>query len=456
MTRRLWVNFAAFSLLFVVLAVWAVRNVVQLDAIERPYPVTAQFETSPGLRSGFEVSYLGVRVGRLGTVKLDHGLVSAVLKLDRHTKLPAQLDAAVRRKSAVGEPYVDLSPTGGVDPGGARLRAGAVIPRARTVTPLEYSGVFTAIDDLLNAVPTADLSRLLDSLATGFQGRSADIRTIISSADQLTGTLVANAPLLDQLAGDLTQLTHTITQHRDAIGRSWDNLAALTATLAASKADLAALLDHTPTFVQDVSSLLTAAGPAIGCIFDSASVLWSSLDRPIQLQQFGQLVSLSGPTAKVVRDVAYVGPDGLYLNGTFTLNFGGHPVRTYRPPLQLPQPPTVPTCAGAAAAGAGAGGAGAAPASGAQPAAGVTAVQAPRRPANPADLSGSSTRQPGKGIDWPGVARKVVLAVALIGLVVLFAALRPWRPFFGKRADGRDEEMVAEDETELTANRGRS
>ena len=41
--RRVWINLAAFLALFVVLASWAVRNVVSLDQIERPYRIDAEF-----------------------------------------------------------------------------------------------------------------------------------------------------------------------------------------------------------------------------------------------------------------------------------------------------------------------------------------------------------------------------------------------------------------------------
>ena len=118
MTRRLWINAAAFLTLFAVLSVWAVNNVLHLELIERPTTITADFETSPGLRAGYEVTYFGVHAGQLGRVAIDGDHVVARLKIDRNLSLPGTLDAAVRRKSAVGEPYVDLTPTGGVDHGG--------------------------------------------------------------------------------------------------------------------------------------------------------------------------------------------------------------------------------------------------------------------------------------------------------------------------------------------------
>jgi phospholipid/cholesterol/gamma-HCH transport system substrate-binding protein len=110
MNRRIAVNLAAFGLLFAVLAVWAVRNVLHLQLIDKPYTVVAEFERSPGLRRDVEVAYLGTRIGTIGSVSLQPGHVEVTLRIDRGVELPADVTAAVRRKSAVGEPYVDLAP----------------------------------------------------------------------------------------------------------------------------------------------------------------------------------------------------------------------------------------------------------------------------------------------------------------------------------------------------------
>src|SRR5689334_11828534 len=71
--KRVYVNLAAFTLVFLALAAWAVTNVIKLDRIENPYHVTAYFQDAPGLRRNVEVSYLGVSVGHVTTVRLAHG-----------------------------------------------------------------------------------------------------------------------------------------------------------------------------------------------------------------------------------------------------------------------------------------------------------------------------------------------------------------------------------------------
>jgi phospholipid/cholesterol/gamma-HCH transport system substrate-binding protein len=424
MTRRLWINAVAFLALFAVLSVWAVRNVLHLDVIERPRMITAEFETSPGLRAGYEVTYFGVHAGSLGTVAIHGDHVTARLKIDRDLELPATLDAAVRRKSAVGEPYVDLTPTGGVDHGGRRLRAGAVIPVKRTSTPLSYAEVFHAVDNLVEAIPPDDLHRFVHSLAGGFDGRAGDIRAAIGGADKLTTDLVANAPLLEALAGDLTTLTHTITEHRDAIGAGWDNLAALSQTLADHQRAVAHLLDQGPKLADQVNALLTAAGPDVGCIVDAAGSLWSSLDDPVKLGQFDELLRLSGPAADIVHQIAYQGPDGLYLNGVLVFDVGIAPVTYYDPPHTLPSAPALRTCRAAAVTGPT--GSALAPSAGDAPAAApaVDPAHTPARVAPTSTVPASSRQHIGGGRDLIDLIPWLLGAAILAALAV--AGRRRW------------------------------
>ncbi|NED55982.1 MCE family protein, partial [Micromonospora aurantiaca] len=69
MNRRLTINLAAFGLLAVVMLVWAFNNVIRFDFIDRPYHITVEFESSPGLHPNFEVDYLGLRIGKIDSVK---------------------------------------------------------------------------------------------------------------------------------------------------------------------------------------------------------------------------------------------------------------------------------------------------------------------------------------------------------------------------------------------------
>ena len=131
--RRVWVNLAVFFGLFAVLANWALRNVLSLDVIERPYSITATFESSPGLRANVEVTYLGVRVGTIDSIHLEPTGVVAAIDIDRGTELPTRHHR--RRAPQVGRRRAVHRPRAA---GRLRRRAGrSSTRRGRYAIPVE-------------------------------------------------------------------------------------------------------------------------------------------------------------------------------------------------------------------------------------------------------------------------------------------------------------------------------
>jgi phospholipid/cholesterol/gamma-HCH transport system substrate-binding protein len=341
--RRIAINLTFFGAIGLALAFWSVTNVISLDAVDRPYDVHASFETSPGLTQRFEVTYLGQRIGSIRSVDLKGDHVEVDMRLDRDIKVPAAVNAAVRRQSAVGEPYIDLSPTPGSDPKvGARLADGDVIPIERTTTPLAYSALFSAVDELLQAVDPKALSTLVHELARALDGRADSLREIVTSTGQIAGDLASNSELVDQVVGDLTTLTHTLAVHSASIATGTDDVAALAQTLAASQHDLDALLTDGPTFAVQLADVLAASADSLGCTLDGLGTVSTKLDPPT-IAALSRLIRLSPQFAYVLRGLT-APPQGV--GGELFLNNGSGPhPPLYPTPVSPPAVPTVPSCA---------------------------------------------------------------------------------------------------------------
>jgi phospholipid/cholesterol/gamma-HCH transport system substrate-binding protein len=443
-SRRILLNLATFVLLFLLLCFWAVRNVISIDLIERPYSVTAEFETSPGLRPGFEVTYLGVRVGDIQGVDLVGDRVVVDLDIERGTDLPVDMTAAVRRKSAVGEPYVDLSPPEGYDGGGPFIDPGYVVPLERTSTPLSYAELFVSLDALVDAIPPDDLDTLVHELAVSLEGRGPAIRTLLESASDLTGTLASRADLLDSLATELTRLTHTVADHRDAIGSTFDNVAALAETLAANSQDVNAVLADGPGFLGRVADLLDVSVTDLGCTVDALAPIAGSLSEPERLAQLVRLLRTAEPAANAILDARVetgeLGADGPYLNGAFEFNLGGVPVPIYDTAPTLPSAPALDECAPAAPAGGVGEGDQAAGATPAIPAEPGERPDISDRPAAPSPAVPESTdREADPGFDLTDLVRPFALVLAM-GLLVALVAIRPWRILGASRGGDHTEE----------------
>ncbi|MEU4832062.1 MCE family protein [Streptosporangium sp. NPDC023615] len=345
MKRRIWINLGFFALLGVVMTVWAFTTIIKLDVIERPYRINAEFLSSPGLVEGFDVAYLGVRVGRIDGVRLAPGKIVVALDIDRGVSLPRGLTAEVRRKSAIGEPYVELSPPRGGS-GGATLAAGATVPLASTSVPLDYRRLFDGVGRLLNAVPPQDARTIVHELATGLDGRTGSIREIVDNAHDLTGTLADNADLLDELSVELTRLTGTLAGRREKLAAGVDDLADVTRAVRESRARLNAFLDHGPGFFRQVDHLLTTARPGLSCALTAVGTRPGTLFTARTRDNVGRLLR-NVPTAQaLLADVTDRRADGVYGKATFVFSVPGGPrvPQEYRGPLAPPAVPALRAC----------------------------------------------------------------------------------------------------------------
>ena len=340
--RRVYVNIGAFLVLAAAAIAWSVVNFLHLDIVERPALVTAEFEASPGLRSGYEVTYLGHAVGRIRSVRLAPGMSEVQLAIDRDADLPADVVAAARRRSAIGEPYVDLAPAPGADPdAGPRLGDGDRIELSRTSSPLQYGDLFRSLDALVETIDTEALGTVTEELAAAVDGRGDDIRRIVTGTRDLTTTLAENGDEVERLIDDLADITSVLATNRDALGSGIDSLAGLTRALEEARPSVETLLDEGPSTLVLMNAIIDAADHAVICTVDGAATLDAVLDAEA-LRSLSGLLERSAAFADVVRLVQDPG-DGVFR--LFLSPSGGSPPTVaFVEARPFPEAPEVPTC----------------------------------------------------------------------------------------------------------------
>ena len=114
-TRSTKLKLVAFAALAVLGMAYLGFNYVGLDRalLGGGYEVAADFRDSGGIFVNAEVTYRGIEVGRVTDMELTDDGVRVRLRIDPGTDpIPADTDAVVATRSAVGEQYVMLRPTG--------------------------------------------------------------------------------------------------------------------------------------------------------------------------------------------------------------------------------------------------------------------------------------------------------------------------------------------------------
>lgn len=209
--------------------------------VDDSYDVVADFGSSGGIFEGAEVTYRGVGVGRVETMKLSEGGVRVGMRINNEgNPIPSDVEAVVANRSAVGEQYVDLQPT---RTGGPYLQEGDTIPRSDTRTPLPTTTLLTNLNSMVNSVDRDNLRTVVDEMGAAFGGTGKDLGQIIDTSNSFIETADNYFDLTAQLIRDGRVVLQTQVDSESAIQTFSTNLALLSDTLVRSDEDIRHVID---------------------------------------------------------------------------------------------------------------------------------------------------------------------------------------------------------------------
>jgi phospholipid/cholesterol/gamma-HCH transport system substrate-binding protein len=213
--------------------------------VDTSYTVSADFGESGGIFEGAEVTYRGVGVGRVESMKLsEDGVVVGMQISNESDPIPSDVEAVVANRSAVGEQYVDLQPTSSGEP---YLGEGDEIPRSRTQTPLPTTTLLTNLSELVNSVDRDNLRTVVGEMGNAFRGTGDDLGRIIDTSNSFIETADNYFDLTAQLIRDGRVVLQTQIDSESAIRTFSQNLALLSDTLVRSDKDIRNVIDNSST-----------------------------------------------------------------------------------------------------------------------------------------------------------------------------------------------------------------
>ncbi|HJQ06013.1 MAG TPA: MlaD family protein, partial [Nocardioides sp.] len=225
------------------------------------YDVSVDFRDASGLYPKALVTYQGVKVGQVSSLKLSTTGTVAVLRIDNGTRIPADAVAHLHSTSAIGEQYVDLVGAGVGN--GQYLADGAVIPPDRAIEMPQITPVLDKLNALLKSVPKRQTTRVLDEVGQGLGGSGRDLGQVIDATSSLLTTAQQQIDATTSLIASLRPVLGTqvaLSRYTGAYARS---LNALTTQVATHDGDLRGLLaDGTPG-LRSLSSTIDSLQPIL-------------------------------------------------------------------------------------------------------------------------------------------------------------------------------------------------
>jgi phospholipid/cholesterol/gamma-HCH transport system substrate-binding protein len=255
----------------------AVRAYNRAERVE----VVGYFDNSTALFPGDDVRILGVPVGQVASVEPQPDGVKISFWFDRKYKVPADAKAAILSPMLVTGRAIQLTP---VYTGGTAMRDGAVIPRNRTVVPVEWDQVRVQLQRLTELLkPTAPggastLGSFVNTTADNLRGEGGNIRDTIIKLSQAMSVLGDHSGDIFATFKNLSILVTALRGSSDLLGALNENLASVTGLLANDPTKIGDAFAQMNSVIGDVKTFIDDTGETIGTTTDKLASISTALN----------------------------------------------------------------------------------------------------------------------------------------------------------------------------------
>lgn len=263
-TRRTRIQLFIFVVITLLGVSYVGARYAQLDrlVLDDSYTVVAHFTDSGGIFAGGEVTYRGVKVGRVSELELTDEGVDVHLEVDKgHDDIPADSLAVVGNRSAVGEQYVELQPK--VDTG-PYLRDDSEIPNEDTRTPIPTQKLLADISNTVSSVDQEALATTVDEMGKAFAGTGENLQRIIDTGDSFINEANANFDVTTALIRDSNTVLRTQVDSASAIRNFASQMSLFSSALAGSDPALRDLIDNGSAGATELRTFLEENEVALG------------------------------------------------------------------------------------------------------------------------------------------------------------------------------------------------
>ncbi|MFW0787849.1 MlaD family protein [Gordonia sp. CPCC 206044] len=185
-------------------------GVLGMNPTRTEHTATIVLPDSAGLAVDSPVLLTGSAIGEVTDITPDRAGAKATIRYHDDFRIPTSSRLSVETLSALGEPYLEFTPTSS---NGPYLRNGDVIRTSRADAPTSIAETATKASDLLRQLDPDVISSLVDTFSTALDNTDPVIGPLGRSTNLLAVTVLSRLPetaqLLDAIqtmGGDLAWL----------------------------------------------------------------------------------------------------------------------------------------------------------------------------------------------------------------------------------------------------------
>ncbi len=266
LTARTKTQLVAFVVVALLGTTYLGAKYVGINLFGSGYTVTVSLPEAGGLFTNGEVTYRGVPIGRIESLKATDGGVEAVLAIDADAPdIPADVTVRVANRSTIGEQYLDLRGSSG----GETLAAGARLSAGTEALPQRIDVLLRTSRDFAGSVPRDDLTTVIDESYDLSQGASGDLSQLLETSTEFHEIADRNFLVSAALIRNSETVLDTQLAAADSIKSYSKSLDLLATTLADADGDLRALITASPVAAQEIHRLFKDVGVPLGVLMSN-------------------------------------------------------------------------------------------------------------------------------------------------------------------------------------------
>lgn len=262
MSRGVRIRLAVFVVLSAVGITYVAATYLGIvdRATGRNIEVTATLPGSGGLFEGSEVTYRGVKIGRVSRMTPTEEGVEVGISLEEDTKLPVDSEVFVHNLSAVGEQYLDFQPASDSAP---YAEDGTSFVGTEDSLPVDEGDLLVDIDAFVNSVDHENLRVAVEELGLLFGDTGRDLQALLDNGSEFIAEASEHTDETVALLENGLTVLRTQRDQKENVRAFAHDLAVVTSMLRGSDKDLRKVLKDTPGAAREIRALLEDLEPTL-------------------------------------------------------------------------------------------------------------------------------------------------------------------------------------------------
>ncbi len=254
------------------------------------YQVTATFDDVTGLMKGDVVKIAGAPVGQVDSIEVKRGKAVVALTVQEKFRVPADSEAAIRWRTAIGQRVVYLIPGTSAE----KIKDGAHITKTRSV--VDIGELVDQMAPLARSLKPEQLNQILTSIYLAMDGNKENVSQLIANVDQLTSTISARRTTLNQILENYTKVTGVIARRDRQIRQMTDNLVELSDAFVRNRKLIDSSLVELGEMFQTSDKLIGQNGDQLEKVVAALAIITAGIDGNVGSVK--ELLDLTGPKLK--------------------------------------------------------------------------------------------------------------------------------------------------------------